>query len=247
MASTAASLIRETVLDLLREETERDKQRLVGASNLSNPCTRCLAQDMAGMLHDDLEVAPRGNYYLGAVIGTAIHALLEERADEDRGINLLPEHRVIIGEIPGYGVLKSTSDLYVKDLAASVDYKTTTREKLGKYRTAVQLPPTDLDTEVIVKSRLTLQQYDVQLNLYGKGMEDAGFPVETVNIVFICRDAKTEADVWVYSQPYRREIAERALTRAKKIWDALVSGKELDTFKSHHLCYRCNVLRKEQL
>jgi len=197
------------------------------------------------MLHDDLEVAPRGDYYLGAVIGTAIHALLEERAYNDP--NLAPEHRVIIGEIPGYGVLKSTSDLYVVDLAGTVDYKTTTREKLGKYRTTVQLPPTDLDPEVIVKARLTLQQYDVQLNLYGKGMEDAGNPVETVNIVFICRDAKTEADVWVHSQPYRREVAEKALDRATRIWQALVSGKELDTFKSHPLCYRCNVLRKEQL
>lgn len=242
MTSSVASQIRDITIGLLAQETERDQQRLVGASNLSNPCTRCLAEDMNGMLDPAQEVAPRGKYYLGAVIGTAIHALLEERASD---AELLPEHRVVIGEIPGYGVLKSTSDLYVRDLKASVDYKTTTKQKLTTYQTAARLEPSDLEPETTVKARLTLKQYLVQLNLYGKGMEDAGFDVDTVNVVFICRDAKTEEDVWAYSQPYDRSIAQAALDRAARIWQALVEGKEVETFKSHPLCYRCSVLRKE--
>lgn len=240
---TVAEQVRDVALSLLGEQTSRDKQRLVGASNLSNPCTRCLAEDMNGMLHPDQEVAPRGKYWMGAVIGTAIHNMLDERAQSRSG--LYPEHRVVIGEIPGYGVLKSTSDLFIEWLKAVTDYKTTTREKLTSYRTAVRLEPTDLDTEKIVKARLTMKQYFTQLQLYGKGMEDAGFEVETVNIMFICRDAKTVDDTWAYGVPYNREIAEKALDRAARIWQALVAGKDVETFKSHDLCYRCNVLRKE--
>ena len=236
---STASQIREVALGLLREETSRDKQRLVGASNLSNPCSRCLAEDMQGVPQE------RGEYYLGAVIGTAIHALLEERATDKPGLQ--PERRVTVGSIPGYGEIRSTSDLYVEELSATVDYKTTTRQKLTGYRDAVRLEPTDLDTDTIVRARLTIKQYLTQLNLYGLGMENAGYEVKTVNIVFICRDAKTEADVWVYSQPYDRALAQRALDRASKIWYALQQGKPVETFKSSEHCYRCQVLRKEQL
>lgn len=239
---TVAEDIRDITIGLLGAETARDKQRLVGASNLSNPCTRCLAEDMAGMLNPDMEVAPRGKYWMGATIGTAIHNMLDERGQSND--DLLCEYRVVIGEIPGYGVLKSTSDLYVKSLKASADYKTTTREKLTGYQSAARLAPSKMDTEKIVKSRVTLKQYFTQLMLYGKGMEDAGFPVETVNIVFVCRDAKTVDDVWTYGVEYNRSAAEKALDRAKKIWDALVEGKELETFKSNEHCYRCNVVRK---
>lgn len=195
------------------------------------------------MLDPDQIVAPRGKYWLGAVIGTAIHNLLDARAQDSE--DLLPEYRVVVGEIPGYGVIKSTSDLYVKSLKASADYKTTTREKLRNYRDAVRLPVTELDTETIIKARLTLRQYLTQLMLYGLGMENAGFEVETVNIIFICRDSKTVDDVWVHGVPYDRQVAQAALDRATRLWQALEQGRKPETFKSHELCYVCNVLRKE--
>ncbi|UPU15886.1 exonuclease [Stenotrophomonas virus Jojan60] len=234
---------RAVALDLLRLETERDKQRLVGASNLSNPCTRCLAEDMYLMIDPSHSVAPRGKYYLGAVVGTAIHGLLEERALCTPG--LVPETRVTIGEIPGYGVLKSTSDLYVDSHAAVVDWKTTTKEKLKSLRLVPRLPASELDTDPVVKARYKFKQYFTQLNLYGKGVEDSGLPVQTVSVVFIARDASTEADVWAHTQPYQREVAEHALDRATRIWQAMEQGRKPESFKSHDECYTCSVRRTE--
>lgn len=229
--------LKALLISLLSEETERDQQRLVGASNLSNPCTRCLAQDMAG------EPQERGDYYLGAVIGTAIHGLLEERASKREGLRA--EMRVVVGEIPGYGIIKSTTDLYDEANEAVDDWKTTTREKLKTYKTVPRLPPSDLDTDLMLKARWTMKQYNVQTNLYAKGVEDMGFPVRSVNIGFIARDAKTEADVWAFSQPYDRRVAERALDRATKIWQALEQGKKPESFKSHDHCYPCSVRNRE--
>jgi hypothetical protein len=121
MSSYSSAKARKVAVDLLSGETERDQQRKVGASNMSNPCTFCLARDMAVMLDSDIEPAPRGKYFMGSVIGTAIHNLLEERAKDNP--DYLPEIRVELGEIPGYGVIKSTSDLYIISKAAVNDWK----------------------------------------------------------------------------------------------------------------------------
>lgn len=231
--------LKPLLISLLSEETERDQQRLVGASNLSNPCSRCLAEDMAGVSQE------RGPYYLGAVIGTGVHALLEERAAKRP--NLRPEMRVVVGEIPGYGVIKSTTDLYDIENEAVGDWKTTTREKLKTYKTVPRLPESDLDTELLARARWTMRRYLVQINLYGKGVEDSGLPVRTVNIGFIPRDAKTEADLWCWSQPYSRDVADRALDRATRIWQAMEQGKKPESFKSHEHCYPCSVRDREVL
>lgn len=237
--------LRALLISLLSEETERDQQRLVGASNISNPCTQCLAWDMYAMLNPDVEPAPRGRYYMGAVIGTAIHALLEERAKK-RAL-LRPETKVVIGEIPGYGVIKSTSDLYNEATQEVDDWKTTTRDKLKVYRLVPRTDANQFDTEQMVKARLTIKQYFTQANLYGLGVENAGLPVRTVGIGFIARDAKTEEDVWAYTQPYDRAQAEHALDRATRIWQAMEQGRKPEEFKSHDLCYRCSLRRTEVL
>ena len=61
------------VKDILLRKTDRDRQRKVGASNMSNACSRCLADDLLGI--------PQGSspYNMGAIVGTAIHEYLEKR------------------------------------------------------------------------------------------------------------------------------------------------------------------------
>ena len=59
---------------------------------------------------------------MGAVIGTAIHAYLEER---NLDAHALKEQHVTIGEIPGYGTVGSTTDLFLErvDNGRVVDWK----------------------------------------------------------------------------------------------------------------------------
>jgi hypothetical protein len=190
---------------------------------------------------------PASEYVMGAKIGTAVHLWLEEQAKQHSWA--VPETRVIIGEIKGYGVLKSTSDLYVTDLFAVVDHKTTTIEKLKVIRYLKQMglleegPEIELDTHRAARKKV--KRYGVQGNLYGKGIEDQGQRVDTIALNFIPRDAKKIEDMYVLEFDYDRGIAERALTRGQKIWDALVSGKSVESFKSDFDCYTCNVLRKK--
>lgn len=239
MSSYSSAKARQVAIDLLSGETERDQQRKVGASNMSNPCTYCLARDMAAMLDSSIEPAPRGKYFMGSVIGTAIHNLLEERAKENP--DYLPEIRVELGEIPGYGVIKSTSDLYIVSKKAVNDWKTTTREKLKWLRMVPGSEPSEYEFDGLTQARYKVKTYLTQGQLYGMGMEKAGYKVKTVSLIFIARDAKTTEDIWAYTVDYDRKAAEVAFDRATRVWNALEQGKELGTFKSNPLCYSCSV------
>src|SRR5665647_828476 len=110
------------MLDLLREPTDRDKQVSIGASNASNPCTRCLADDLLGIPQQ------QSGAFMGAVIGTAIHNLLEKRVEKMHS-EWMPEQRVSIGYLEGYGEVKSTTDLYIPSEQLAHDHKSTTKVK----------------------------------------------------------------------------------------------------------------------
>lgn len=229
---------RQLVVDLLSKQSERDKQISIGASNLSNPCTRCLGEDMVGNRQ------PVGMYYMGAVIGTAIHSHLELMARDDP--NLLTEFKVVIGEIEGYGVVKSTTDLFVQDEGLSVDFKTTTKKKLVSLKEAYSTDESPYDTNTLRSARSTVKKYTAQLLLYGMGLENAGYEVRAVTPVYICRDAITDdvSSIWAPEPtPYKREAAEAIFNRGVRIWEALRSGRDVATLVSSPTCYYCNVVR----
>lgn len=220
---------RREVLTALKKPSDRDRQRLVGPSNLSNACSYCLAKDMLGV--------PEGNkrYWVGAKFGSMIHAGMEELFRE-RG---LVEQRVTVGEIPGYGVITGSCDLFVDNTV--VDWKTTTREKLTFYRRAEADEPDDTELSKITEARATLARYFFQTNLYGLGMENAGHTVERVSVVFLCRDGKTDDDIWSASRPYDRDVALKVLDRASRLWEYLQEGNDIEALTSHPACYPCGV------
>lgn len=223
---------RDETLALLKRPSERDQQRLVGASNISNPCTFCLGQDMLG--------APEGvnRFWMGARIGTAIHETLEKEILAHRP-ETQPEYRVTIGEIPGYGLIKSTTDWYVEPDAR--DFKTTTKAKLEMIKRALLDPPDEFDLSKVIEARHKTNGYKNQLDLYGMGLENAGFKVETCTIIFICRDGSTDNDIWDWSQEYSRERAETIFDRAKRLWQYLEEGNDPQALKSAQGCYPCMV------
>lgn len=225
------------VKQILSRPTKRDKQRKVGGSNISNGCTRCLADDLLGNNRE------QGVYNMGAIVGTAIHAYLEERNLEE---NALLEYKVGLGYIPGYGKITSRLDLYRPDHKQVVDFKTTTRDKMERYKRLVEEnPPADMDTDLLASARATLEQYIRQATLYAWSLAQDGFPVETVAIVFVCRDGQiVDRDVWGFEIPYQEHIAVAAWNRVLRLWEWLENpAHDVNTLPSHDECYYCNEVR----
>ena len=230
---------------MFAQETARDKQKLIGASNFSNPCNKCLAEDMLGVKRRE------GNARMGAVIGTAIHELAESRLNNDPELNELfgnpdVEQRLTLGEVEGYGVIKSTADLYIPDLLTVLDWKTTTREKLRDIDEVFGL---DLyvDPELYSTSRydklmetlFKVKMYLNQLHAYAKGCVESGRPVEDLAIAFVPRDSVTYEDIKVYKVKYDPELAEKVWNRVGLLWKMLQEGKTPHNFDGHEYCWYC--------
>ncbi|WP_232524344.1 hypothetical protein [Nocardiopsis gilva] len=66
------------------------------------------------------------------------------------------------------------------------------------------------------------EQYRVQANLYGLGFERLGFFPQTVALAFYPRGGML-GGMWVWSEPYDRQVALNALKRLGSVRDALVA------------------------
>lgn len=215
--------VTQYVQNILKRPTDRDQQKKVGASNLSDPCTKCLAETMCtGSGH-------QSEFDMGAVVGTAIHEYLEHRNEDPKA---LKEFRGLIDAIPGYGDITSTTDLYRIDKKNLVDFKTTTRDKLEKYLSAWN------KGEILP----IVQRYFRQANLYAYMVED---DIEKVSLCFICRDGqKISRDVKAISMDYDESIAVGAMSRAKRLWAWLEENEyNWQVLNSHPDCYVCSQIR----
>lgn len=228
------------VKEIFSRPTERDAQRKIGASNMSTSCSRCLADDLLGIER------PQSVYDFGAVIGTAIHAYLEERNNDKFA---LPERKVIIGTIDGYGEISSTTDLVRIDRETGdveiVDLKTTTRDKLAKYRKVVS-QSAEFDNSLEQTARWTLSQYFRQAQLYAWGVEKTlRLTPSQVSIVFVCRDGQIiNRDVWGHSMPYDKPTAKTVFNRTERMWAWLQDpDNDPNDLPEQDDCYFCNHVR----
>lgn len=119
-----AEEVRALTIELLTEETDRDRQTRVGASDLSDQCDRSLAYALLGETNRS-SVTDR--YWLGRVIGSSVGALLESRAITRP--ELSPERHVWFGDIPGYGCVGGSIDLLVD--RTIVDFKGAWRKDIA--------------------------------------------------------------------------------------------------------------------
>lgn len=227
------------ILALWKQPTERDLQVKVGASNLGQPCPRCLAEDLARMLKGGEFIEPEPSpFWLGAAMGTAMHHEFENLIKERRPA-WSPEQKVILGHLEGYGTIKSTLDLYVPAHKSVVDFKSTTRAKLKNLKEALTTEPTEFDTTAVAEARYKATSYIYQLMLYAKAKEDEGCPVEWVHILFVCRDGVGDSDLWSHPMPYDRALAEKAWDRLERLWAVLREGRAPDTLPSDPHCWTC--------
>ncbi|MFF2388929.1 hypothetical protein [Agromyces sp. NPDC058104] len=140
--------LRAIAYALLTAETPRDRQRRVGASNLANPCDHDLACDFAGIQRS---AAQADRAWMGRVVGTAFHGVLEDREQASLDFALTGpettvwdapavkwigqsfpdmkiEEHLTLGEIEGYGPIGTTRDIGL-NADHMGDWKNSTRHK----------------------------------------------------------------------------------------------------------------------
>lgn len=227
--------IKEITLALFKQESERDKQKKIGASDFSDPCAYHLAKKLKG--EPELPM----KYWLSGKIGTAVHSFLED-AMEKADIDLLPElaskvveQKIYLGELEGYGTINSKPDLVLVEGEHLVDWKTSTRDKSRKMQRVLfeqaELP----DVEYSIK------KYYTQAQIYAWGMNKAGTKIDGCSLVFINRDGTTENDIWSWTFEYDEEHAQTAWDRLVAIWDGLSKGAQLEQFARDENCFKCKV------
>lgn len=224
--------VKDLTLDLFLQESDRDKQRKVGASQISDPCTKHLAHG--------LMATPRlsQKYWLGGKIGTAIHGFIE-RAIADSGNVLLDgalvEQKIRLGVLDGYGSISSKPDLVLVRSHHLIDWKTTTRTKIKKLQNFIDGVKQDKDSEY------TLRKYVGQAQLYAWGLNQAGTKIDKVTLVFINRDGTNENDITTFSVDYDEEFAVGLWTRLENLWNELQEGAHPESYAPTDGCYMCAV------
>jgi hypothetical protein len=230
------SRIKELTLGLFKQESARDKQVKVGASDFSDPCEYHLAKKLKGIHGGEFK------YWLGAKIGTATHEFLEKRIEvvdtelypEFKGA--LVEETIVLGELAGYGVIKSKPDLVLVEGNHLVDWKTSKRDKSKKLQNVIHGLSQDPD------SMYNLKKYYAQAQIYAWGLNKGGTKIDACSLVFINRDGTYDPDVWSYTFDYDEEFARSMWKRLERIWEELQGGKDLEGFKREENCFNCKVL-----
>jgi hypothetical protein len=230
------SRIKELTLGLFKQESARDKQVKVGASDFSDPCEYHLAKKLKGIHGGEFK------YWLGAKIGTATHEFLEKRIEvvdtelypEFKGA--LVEETIVLGELAGYGLIKSKPDLVLVEGNHLVDWKTSKRDKSKKLQNVIHGLSKDAD------SMYNLKKYYAQAQIYAWGLNKGGTKIDACSLVFINRDGTYDPDVWSYTFDYDEEFARSMWKRLERIWEELQGGKDLEEFQREENCFNCKVL-----
>lgn len=217
--------VREAVLGGILEwwnNRPRTQQTTIGPSGIGDPCDKCLTRALAGMRPTEEARIP---WY--PTIGVAMHEMLE--AAMGSGGRWIPEQRVRVGELGGRAVYGNV-DLYDRELQTVVDYKIIGKSVRDKARRGV-----------ISKA------YFYQQQLYGIGLEDAGWPVHEVGLLLLPRDyMDVERKALFLSAPYDPRMGKMALERAQTIINTIkeLPEKEIIKYINDQLsdpdCYNCS-------
>ncbi len=213
----------EDLRDLVRAHeaaAERSHQQHLGPSQIGDPCTRCLARAVLGV-----PVRRQFDDPWCRIIGTAVHAWLEDAAIEDcqgrDDVRWLPETKVQ----PDPDLLPSGGrcDLYDAATRTVIDHKVIGTARLRHFRASG--PGIG---------------YRRQAHLYGLGYVNAGRAVDNVAVAFWQRGGRL-SDLHVWTEPYDPSVAEQALTRFRTVRDlALATGEAiLPMLPAHADCFAC--------
>jgi hypothetical protein len=211
----------------------RSVQRHLGPSELGAECDRQVVSKMCG--------EPVTNHVSDpwpSVVGTAVHAWLAEKFDNENRLNgrvrWLTEEKVM-----PHPLYPGTSDVYDVAEQAVVDWKILGPTSLAKLQ-AADGPP---------------QRYVIQLLLYAWGWRNHGFPVRRVAIAGLPRTAPSLAEMYVWDRfltpaDDQAVIEILQLTEARRAVARMVLGGQLPISQVKRTpggdeCYFCNFYRPE--
>lgn len=229
------SEIYDRIIKELTKPSERDKQRKVGPSELGDLCERCLAEKLLGV-HKEEKTHP-----LAPMIGTAFHLYLENTIGLE---GYLKETKVTVGTIEGYGDIRGTADGFDVSTGHVVDYKVLSKKKIKAFSSATFFDE-DYNPEFYSDSLTEgqLKKYYYQMQLYGLGMENAGYEVNHTSLILFPRDCTVESVISASHElcfKYNREAALNVLERAKQIFKWATENRDnLGELDSHPGCYYC--------
>ena len=180
---------------------DRSLQKEIGASSVYG-CSR----QAWNIIHAQ-EKTNFNTESLGAIIGTAVHAVLAEAMKEQDvwGDDFLIEEEFKTPDLKGH------IDLYIKSARMVIDWKTTTKKNMSKFPS---------------------EQQRMQVQLYGYLLEENGYTVDTVALCAIPRDGWMK-DVKVHSEPYNREVALQGIEWVRNLQNQLSPPKPE---KHHNFC-----------
>lgn len=229
------SEIYDRIIKELTKPSERDKQRKVGPSELGDLCERCLAEKLLGV-HKEEKTHP-----LAPMIGTAFHLYLENTIGLE---GYLKETKVTVGTIEGYGDIRGTADGFDISTGHVVDYKVLSKKKIKAFSSATFFDE-DYNPEFYSDSLTEgqLKKYYYQMQLYGLGMENAGYEVNHTSLILFPRDCTVESVMSASHElcfKYNRDAALNVLERAKQIFKWANENRDnLGELDSHPGCYYC--------
>lgn len=193
--------VREDMLELIQwyaNDSPRSKQVVLGCSEAGNECDRRIAMTMAGFQKVNFPDP------LKATMGTAYHLWLDSGMEDFQRVHGGVREWLTETEVWPADFLKGHVDLYSMSRFLVLDWKTTSKENLEKWR----------------KHGIP-KEYLIQVMLYGKGMIRAGYRVDRVGLIGIDRSGALR-NVFVSTVPYDDNIAVTALRR---VWNI---GKQLN-------------------
>lgn len=232
--------VKDLTLRLFKMETDRDKQRKVGASQISDPCTYHLAKALT-----NAEEVP-AKYWLGGKIGTATHMFLEDSIakasleDFPELEGCMVEQKITLGELDGYGTVSSKPDLVLVKENHLIDWKTSTRDKARKLLKVLD----SIENNQPIKdtgSFYTFQKYIAQVQLYAWGLNQGGTKIDSCSLVFVNRDGTTEADIFTYTFDYSEELALAIWHRLESLWSSIQSGVDIEKLDKDGDCFKCAI------
>ena len=135
----------------------------------------------------------------------------------------------------------STDHMYLCTRALLPTHNTTTRAKLRFLKEASNgTQPEAVELSALIAARYTFQKYLGQLMSYARGLVLLGHDIDTVSMVFVCRDGLTDDDVWAYTTAYDPDYAEKVFDRLVRLWEYVHSGQDINDLPSHSGCYECS-------
>jgi len=191
----------------------RSMQKRIGPSQVGTPCHRRLAFEMS-----DLPGTRDLNDPWPSILGTAAHAWLADCFAAANPVYPNPPIWLLESRVDvGFG-LRGSSDVFHVPTGCVVDWKVLGSTTYDKYTQCTKESPTGSPSE----------EYRVQAHCYGMGFARAGYTVNRVAIAFFGR-AKPLSALHIWSEPWRPEVALRALDRMTKVEEYLGRGHHPNT------------------